>query len=360
MKNNKSLEYLLEKFDNIYGVSGDEGLVGKAMYEEMEGCYDEFYEDALGNHVFVKQGKNRDKKVMLCAHMDEIGYVVNYIEDNGMLRFLPVGYHDDRMAINQDMVVLTDKGLVYGITGSKPAHILTHEEQEKTIKIEDLFVDLGTTSREETEKLGVRIGDYICFNRKGYFLNNTKIYSGKSVDDRAACAVLVDVMHQLKDMDIEPTVYAVGTVQEEVGMRGAGPAAHKIQPELVLAVDVTLSGGIPGIELKQVSVEMGKGVAIKYFDWDPIYGMVGNNVQKKLTRRLVEVAEKNDIPYQRDVMLGGGTDGWSASLSGDGALSGIISIPSQYIHTAVGTVHLEDMKNISKLIVEYIKDYLSL
>lgn len=358
--NQNSLARLLERLDNIYGVSGDETLVGKVLQEEMQGLYDEFYEDALGNHVFVRTGKNRGKKVMLCAHMDEIGFVVNYIEDNGMLRFVPVGFHDDRMAINQDMVIFTQNGTVRGITGCKPAHILTHEEQEKTIKIADLFVDIGTTSRKETEALGVCIGNYVCFNRKGYFLNNSKIYSGKSVDNRSGCAVLVEVMRRIKNMDIKPTVYAVGTVQEEVGMRGAGPAAHKIKPDLVLALDVTLAGGIPGIELRQCSIEMGKGPAIKFYDWDPIYGMVGNNVPKKLTDRLVAVAENSGTPYQRDVLMGGGTDGWSAALSGDGILSGVISIPSQYIHTAVGTVHLDDIENTVNLVIEYLKEYVSL
>ena len=357
MRSIDSLKALLVEFDNIHGVSGDEELISEAISAKMHGvCNDEFV-DALGNRFFVKNGSKGNSRIMICSHMDEIGYIVNYIEDSGHLRLAPVGFHDDRMAINQDMLIMTENGPVKGITGAKPAHILTHEEQEKTIPISEVFIDVGMTSRMETESLSIKIGDYVSFDRIGRFLNNGKVYSGKSVDNRSACAVMVEVMHRMQAIEHEADIIAVATVQEEMGMRGGGPAAHRINPDVVVALDVTIAGGTPGIELRQCPVEMGKGPAIKLYDWDPVYGMVGNNVPKKLVKRFITAAENAGVPYQRDVLMGGGTDGWSASLAGNGYLSGVISIPSQYIHTAVGTVNIDDMENMVRLIIQFVSDF---
>ena len=356
MSEQKSLADLLVKLDNIVGVAGDEGLVAEAIREEMAGCYDSHYEDALGNNVFVKKGARDDFKVMLCAHMDELGFLVNYIEDSGLVRFVPVGFHDDRLVIDQDLTIHTSKGPVYGVTGGKPAHILTPEEQQKTVPIAQLFIDVGTSSRQETEELGVRVGDFITFNRTGFFLNGGKVYTGKAVDDRSGCTVMVEVMRRLKGERVAPTVYAVASVQEELGIRGAGPAAFGIKPDVALALDVTLSGGTPGVELKDVAIQLGKGAAIKFYDWAPKFAMIGNAVPKKLTKRLVEVAEEHKIPYQREVLMDAGTDGWSISISGSGVMTGVISIPSRYIHSAVGTVHLDDLESAVNLIVHYIKE----
>jgi endoglucanase len=357
MKNN-SLTKTLFRLDNVFGVSGDEEDVAKVLREEMEGLYDQHDEDPLGNQYFIKYGKNKEKRVLISAHMDEIGYIVNYIEENGLVRFLPVGYHDDRTAVNQDMVIKTDKnGKVYGVTGSKPAHIMTEEDHDRVMKIEDLYLDLGTESREATMALGVRPGDYMGYSREGYLLNGGKYYTGKSVDDRAGCAVMVEVLKRIKDLDIEPTVCLAGSVQEEVGMRAGGPMVHRFNPELVLALDVTLTGGVPGVEERQCSEVMGGGPGVKFYDWDPILGATGNNVPRKLTRKLIETAEKNGIPFQREIMTGGGTDAWSASMAGQGVLAGGVCIPQRYMHTPIGTINLEDLEQTVQLLVKFLEEY---
>lgn len=357
MEKNSILETLYN-LDNTFGVSGNEEETAEALRKEMEGLYDEYIEDPLGSQIFIKYGKDRERKIVLSAHMDEIGFIINYIEDNGIARFLPVGYHDDRTAVNQDMVVMTDSGKkVYGVTGSKPAHIMTEEDHEKVIKIEDLFVDFGTMSREETNALGVEVGDYMGFARDGYVLNGGKFYTGKSVDDRAGCAVLVEVMKRLQETELEPTICVVGSVQEEVGIRSGGPLVTRLNPELFLAIDVTLTGDTPGVEINKCSEKMGDGPGIKYYDWDPILGATGNNVPRKLTRKLIQTAEKHGIPYQREVMTGGGTDAWSASMAGEGVLAGGVCIPQRYMHTAVGTVNMDDMENTVQLLVNFLKEY---
>ncbi len=358
---NDSLLKSIINLDNAFGVSGDEAEVAEVLKKEMEGLYDEAFEDPLGNQFFVKYGRNREKKVLVSAHMDEIGYIINYIEENGLLRFLPVGYHDDRTAVSQDMVIKTESGRkVYGVTGSKPAHIMTEEDHEKVIKMEDLFVDVGTESREETLALGVQIGDYMGYSRQGSILNEGKYYTGKSVDDRSGCAAMVEIMRRLQGIDIEPTICMAGSVQEEVGLRAGGPMVNRFKPELMIALDVTLTGGTPGIEERQCSQVMGGGPGIKYYDWDPVLGATGNNVPRKLTKRLIAIAEKYNIPYQREVMIGGGTDAWSAAMAGEGVLAGGICIPQRYMHTPVGTVNMDDIEATVDLMVHFLKDYQSL
>ncbi|MDO5689907.1 MAG: M42 family metallopeptidase [Tissierellia bacterium] len=350
----KRLEKSLVHLDNLCGVSGEEELVLEGLKEELEGFYDEFFTDPLGNGVFVQKGGADRPRIALCAHMDEIGFMVRYIEDNGRLTIVPVGYHDNRMVVNQDLCIHTRDGMIQGVTGCKPNHLLSPEESAKVIPMENLSVDVGTTSREETEALGVRTGDYAHYNRQGYFLNGTKVYTGKSVDNRSGCAVLCEVFRQAKEEGIDLNLYAVGTVQEEVGIRGAGVIGHRLEPDLAIAIDVTIAGNVSGVELTEAPVELGKGAAIKYYDWDPGSAM-GNNVPRKLIRALEEVAENQGIPYQREVLMGGGTDGWTMSLSGSGVRTCVISIPEAYMHTAVGTVHLEDMENCVQLILEYLK-----
>ncbi|WP_026694226.1 M42 family metallopeptidase [Peribacillus kribbensis] len=352
----KNLAQVLTELDRIPGVSGAEEQVASYTKEALAGYYDEFHSDRLGNQFFIKKGKDPDFKIMLSAHMDEIGFVVQYIDDDGFIHFAPAGGHDPRMVINQVLSIHTEKGEVKGITGGKPAHIVSAEEASKSIPISQLFIDTGTTSREETEELGVQIGDYVTFDREGHFLNNTKVFTGKAVDDRSGVAVLIEVMKQLSEKEIDATVYGVASVQEEVGIRGAGPAAFYVKPEIALAIDVTLAGGTPGIEKKQIPVELGKGPAIKFFDWAPNSGMIGNSVPRWLTQQLVQTARKNAIPFQREVLLHGATDGWAMSLAGEGAAAGCISLPSRYIHSATGCVHLDDLENAAALIVKFIEE----
>lgn len=352
-----SLKNLLVQLDAIPGVSGDEERVAAFIKEQLTPFSDEHYSDSLGNQFFVRRGSNPDLKLMLAAHMDEIGFIVHHIDDQGYVYLVPVGMHDSRMVINQVLTIYTDKGPVKGITGGKPAHIVTPEEAQKAIPLGQLHLDLGTSGKEETVALGVKVGDYVAFEREGMFLNGGKVFTGKAVDDRSGCAVLIEVMKRLADKEIVPTVYGVATVQEEVGIRGAGPAAFGIQPDVALAIDVTLAGGTPGIEAKQIPIQFGKGAAIKFYDWAPQSAFIGNAVPKRLTRKLVEVAERHQIPYQREVLLNGATDGWAISLSGKGVLTGCISIPSRYIHSATGCVHLDDVENAVQLIVAFVESF---
>ena len=317
----------LTKLDHCIGVSGDEKNVAELIKEEMEGLYDVYTEDALGSQYYIKYGRNRERKLLYAAHMDEVGFIVSYIEEDGFIRFLPVGYHDDGMAINQELVIKTaEGGFVYGVTGAKPRHLLSEEARGKAQKIEDLFLDIGTGSREEALRLGVNAGDYIAFAKKGHVLNNGSYYMGKSVDNRVGCAALIETMRRFKGAEPESTIAAVFSVQEEVGLRSGGPMMNNMDPDVMLAIDVTMTGDIPGMEKRQSPQEMGKGPSINFYDWDPELGATGNNVPRKLTNAIVKIAESEGIPYQRDVVMGGGTDAWGAAMAGKGYLAGGISI----------------------------------
>jgi putative aminopeptidase FrvX len=348
------LHELLARLDAVPGVSGDERLVADLVVEEMDGAYDEHRSDALGNHYFVRNGAEGAPTVMLCAHMDELGFIIQHVEDAGFVRIAPIGFHDDRMVIDQHVTIHGPNGPVLGVTGAKPSHILEEDERKQVIPMSQLFVDVGTTSREQTEALGVRVGDVVTFAREGGLLNGTRVFTGKAVDDRAGCAVAVEVMRRLADRDVKATVCGTFAVQEELGIRGAGPAGFQVQPDVALAIDVTLCGDTPGIEFGRVPIKLGAGPAIKYFDWAPA-ALIGNAVPRRLTDRLEQAAAKAGIEFQREVLLGGATDAWAISLSGGGVLTGCVSLPSRYIHSAVGVVNLDDLEGAVELILAFLE-----
>jgi putative aminopeptidase FrvX len=253
----EGLTYLLAELDKIPGVSGAEDEVAEYVRGAMEGCYDAFHRDALGNHFFTKEGRNRELGLMLAAHMGEVGFAIHHVDEEGFAYVTPVGLHDDRTLANQVLTVNTEGGPVRALTGGKPAHIVSEEEVHKATPISEVYLDLGTTSREETERLGVRVGDYVTFERTGAVLNGGRLFTGKAVDDRSGLAVMIEVMRRLKEREIEASGHAVATVQEEVGIRGAGPAAFRVKPDVALAIDVTLAGGTPVIEERQLPVKLG-------------------------------------------------------------------------------------------------------
>jgi len=344
---------LMLKLDAARGISGYEEAVAELMHAELAPLSDEQTSDPLGNHYFTKRGAKGAPVLMLCAHMDEIGFLVQHIEDEGFVRLAGVGYHDDRMLTDQVLEVQGENGPVLGVVGTKPAHVVGEEERRKAIPLHEMFVDLGTASREETEALGVRVGDPITFVRTGTLLNGTRVFTGKAVDDRAGCAVMIEVMRRLSSRSATASVVGVAAVQEELGIRGAGPAGFRVQPDVALAIDVTLCGDVPGVDFGRAPIRLGGGPAVKYFDWAP-EALIGNAVPRRLTDRLEQAAEGAGVTYQREVLMGGATDAWAISLSGRGVLSGCVSLPSRYIHSAVGCVHLDDLEGAVELILAFI------
>jgi len=334
-----ALAEVLEKLSNACGVAGKEDEVRNLMIELLKPYVDEVAVDKLENVIGIRKGKEDAPKVMLAAHMDEIGLMVKTISKEGFLRFTKIGGIDDRILLAQKVKVYTEKDSLDGIIGSKPPHIQKEEERKKIVTYDELFIDIGAENTEEAKKMGVRIGDYIGFDVKFARIKNDTVM-GKAFDDRVGCAVMIETMKQLEHT--ECTVYAVGTVQEEVGLRGATTAAFGIYPDVGIALDVTVAGDVPGVKESEAPTKLKKGPSLTVAD----YGLI---THPKVLRLLVSVAEENNIPYQLETGIAGSTDAARISMTREGVPSGVISVPVRYIHSPAGILSLKDAEYAAKL-----------
>jgi putative aminopeptidase FrvX len=340
-----SLNENLEKLSNACGVTGREEEVRNLLIKLMKPYVDEIVVDKLENVIAVKKGKKSKPKVMLAAHMDEVGLMVKTINKEGFLQFAKMGGIDDRILLAQKVTVHTQKGPLQGIIGSKPPHIQKEEERKKVVTYDQLFIDIGAKDLKDANKMGVKVGDPISFDVK-YAKIGKDVVTGKALDDRAGCAIMIEALKRLKNTDC--TIYAVGTVQEEVGLRGAGTAAFGVDPDIGIALDTTVAGDVPGVKEFDTSLKMGKGPVLTVAD----SGLI---THPKVLRLLRDAAEENKIEYQLETGLPGTTDAARISLTRQGVPSGTVSIATRYIHSPAGMLSLKDAKNSVKLIVAAIQ-----
>ena len=338
---------ILEKLSNAYGVAGREDEIRNMLKEMLRPYVDELWEDKLGNVIGVKRARRENApSIMLAAHMDEIGLYVRSITEKGFLYFTKIGGIDDRILLAQKVVVQTSKGIIPGVIGAKPVHIMKEEERKKVIEADKLFVDIGATSKKEAEEMGVRVGDPICFDIKfAKAAGNTVI--GKAFDDRVGCAAMIEIMKRLGEVDC--TVYAVGTIQEEVGLRGAATAAFKIYPDIGIALDVTVAGDVPGVSETEAPIKMGAGPSFTVAD----RGLI---THPKVLRLLVETAEKIGVQYQLEAGLPGSTDAARIALTREGVPAGVVSIPTRYIHSPASLLNLKDVEAAIRVVVAAIEN----
>jgi putative aminopeptidase FrvX len=340
-----SLKENLEKLSNACGVTGREEEVRNLMLKLMKPYVDEIVVDKLENVIAIKKGKKSSPKVMLAAHMDEVGLMVKIINKEGFLQFAKMGGLDDRILLAQKVIVHTRKGPLHGIIGSKPPHIQKEEERKKIVAYDKLFIDIGAESRENANAMGVKIGDPVAFDVK-YAKIGKNVVIGKAFDDRVGCAIMIEILKQLGKTAC--TICAVGTVQEEVGLRGAGTSAFGIDPDVGIALDVTVAGDVPGVREFDTSVKMGKGPTLTVAD----SGLI---THPKVLRLLLDVAEENKIAYQLETGLLGSTDAARISLTRQGVPSGTVSVATRYIHSPVSMLNLKDAENAAKLTVAAIQ-----
>ncbi|MEM1675431.1 MAG: M42 family metallopeptidase [Desulfurococcaceae archaeon] len=334
---------LLKKLCEAIGPSGYEDDVRSIVIEEFKKTADELRLDALGNVIAIKKGSG-EARLMLAAHMDEIGFFVSHIDDNGFIRFVPIGGIVERASIFQRVLIKTRDGrLIRGVIGMKPPHVAKKEELEKIPEFKDLYIDIGVSSKDEAEKMGVRIGDIIVYERDLVRYGNDNI-TGKALDDRSGLAVLIKAFELIEKPSVD--VYAVATVQEEVGLKGARTAAYSITPDAAIALDVTIASDVPDTPKYMWFTQLGKGPAIKIVDGRAASGLIAS---RKLNDKLIEIAEAEKIPYQIEVAAGGTTDASIINLNKEGVPATTISIPSRYIHSPVEVVNLNDMINAIKL-----------
>ena len=334
-----SLSENLEKLSNMCGVTGREEDVRKLMVKLMKPYVDEIAVDKLENVIAVKKGKSGSPKVMLAAHMDEVGLMVKTITKEGFVQFAKMGGIDDRILLAQKVVVHTQKGPLQGIIGAKPPHIQKEDERKKIVTYDRLFIDIGAENLKDANKMGVKVGDPVSFDVQ-YAKLSKDIVTGKAFGDRVGCAIMIETLKQLGSTDC--TVCAVGTVQEEVGLRGAATATFGIDPDIGIALDVTVAGDVPGVRDFDTSVKMGKGPVLTVAD-------AGLITHPKVLRMLMDAAEESKIPYQLETGLPGATDAARISLSRQGVPSGTVSVATRYIHSPAGMLSLKDAENSAKL-----------
>ncbi|GAA0374755.1 M42 family metallopeptidase [Bacillus horti] len=330
------------------GVPGNEHAVKKVMEKWIEPHATELQQDHLGSLIAKKTGQADGPKIMVAGHLDEIGFMITQITESGFLKFQTLGGWWEQVMLAQRVLVLTRKGEVEGVIGSKPPHILPPEARKKSVNVKEMFIDIGAASREEAEEFGVRPGDTVVPICPFTVMKNPKLLMAKAWDNRIGCAIAIDVMKRLKEEDHPNTFYGVGTVQEEVGLRGAQTAGHFVQPDISFAVDVGIAGDTPGIKPEEANSKIGKGPQIILYDASMI-------AHKNLTDFVVKVAEENQIPYQFDFINGGGTDAGRIQLTGNGVPSLAITIATRYIHSHAGILHRDDYDNAVNLLVAVIK-----
>ena len=321
---------LLSKICEVAGAPGFEHRVRKLVLEELEGITDELTVDNMGNVYAFKKGESSEKRVMVAAHMDEIGFIVKHIDANGFLKFHTLGGFDPK-TLTAQRVIVHGKEDVIGVMASKPIHIMSPEEKNKVPQINDYYIDLGL-SKEEVEKI-VSVGDPITRERKLIEMGNC--VNCKSIDNRVAVYILIETMKQLGDCPYD--VYGVFTVQEEVGIRGANVAAHNINPTFGFGLDTTIAYDLPGAQPGEEITKLGEGTAIKIMDASTICDARMVQFQK-------QTANKHGIKWQVEILPMGGTDTAGIQRMGKtGAIAGAISIPTRHLHQVIEMAHKQDI-----------------
>ena len=331
---------LLARLSDATGVSGYEMGVRSVVYEAFSKYADDIRLDKMGSVIALKRGSGPEprRSIMLAAHLDEIGLIVSQVKE-GFIQFETVGGFDPRVLIGQ-LVLVQGRRTLPGVIASRPPHVLSADDQDKVIPINELFIDVGLRP-EEMQDL-VQVGDLIVLDQ--HFVRLKGDYaSGKAFDDRAGVASLVVCLEQLSNLRHEWDVYAVATVQEEVGLKGAMTSSYGLAPDLSIAVDVGF-GQQFGVSESE-TIPMGKGPAIA----------IGPNVHPGMAAKLIETAKQNEIPYVTEPIPGrSGTDAWAIQVAREGIPTCLLSIPIRYMHTVVETVNLKDVSRTGRLMAAFI------
>jgi putative aminopeptidase FrvX len=325
---------LLKTICEIPGTSGFEQKIRKFVIEQVKPLVDEVRVDNMGNVIALKKASSNKegKKVMVAAHMDEIGFIITHIDDKGFLWFHTLGGFDPKTLTAQRVIVHGKKDLI-GVMGSKPIHVMSAEEKNKPAKTEDFFIDMGM-SKEEVDKY-ISIGDPVTRDRS--LIEMGDCVNCKSIDNRVSVFILIEALKLLKNFPYD--LYAVFSVQEEVGLRGANVAAHQINPDFGFALDTTIAYDVPNARAHEKVTELGKGAAIKIMDSSAI-------ADYRMVAYLKQIAIEKKIKWQPEILTAGGTDTASIQRMGkNGSIAGAISIPTRHIHQVIEMAHKEDISN---------------
>jgi endoglucanase len=336
---------LLRKLSNAFGPSGNEEDVAEIMRKDIKGFADEERVDKLGNVLFYHNGKKGYPRIMLSAHMDEVGFLITFIEEDGFLRFDTIGGITNNIMPGQRILLRGDNGYLKGMIGTKPPHIMTVEEQNKIVPKEDLFIDIGAESLNQAREKGADVGMMGVFDVEFEDLGDG-YFRGKALDDRAGCTVLAEVFKSLKGSPYN--VVAVGSVQEELGIRGSRTAAWQVDPDYGLALEGTFVGDVPGTRPDRVSSKIKGGPVITIMDRTTF-------THPLVLKTLIKAGRDRSIPFQFKKVPVGGTDAGAIHLTKAGVPSGTVAVPCRYIHGPASIAHEDDLKNTVRLVTEFVK-----
>ena len=338
-----SLADKIKKLTNAYGVSGDEFRISKIAAELMAPYCDRVEIDDFGNVLGYRDcGIPGAKTVMLDAHIDQIGFLITEVTEEGFLRFTTVGGVDQRMLLGSELTVLTKKGPILGIVAAIPPHLQKDGDDKKSVPIPEMVVDIGMTG-EQARKV-VRVGDYMAFANDAMELQGDAL-CGKAFDDRACLVCLLHTMDLLQGKPLAVNVVVSASTKEETGFQGGISAGFKVQPDYAIAVDVThaRTGDAP-----QVIVKLGDGPNVD----------MGSNSNPKFAKRVIEVARAKQIPHiVTSCPAGSGTNAWPIQMQGQGVTTLVVSLPLKYMHSPVEMLRMSDVKNVGKLLAAFIETF---
>ncbi len=304
--------------------------------------------DKLGSLICRQKGSSETPRIMLTAHMDEIGFMVKGITPGGFLKFLPLGGWFAQVLPAKRVKVKTTKGNILGVIGSKPPHLMEPAEAKKPLSLDNLFIDIGAGSKKEAESFGVKPGDPVVPVAEFMALRNPDCLIGKAFDNRAGCAVMVKVLNNLKSEKHPNTIYGVATAQEEVGLRGAKTGTFAVNPDAAIVLECRIANDFPGVEAQDIYSRMGKGPQITFHD----PGLIPN---RKLRDLFTKTARKKSIPYQVYAVNTGGTDAGEVHKSRSGVPTIVIGVPTRYFHSHAGMIRKQDFEQVVELVTEVLK-----
>lgn len=335
---------MLRDFSEAKGICGHEKGASRVMRRYVESVADEITYDALGSMAVLKKGTGNGPRIAMFGHLDEVGFLVKEIQEDGFIRVSKVGGMWPHLLLSQEITITTREGKdLVGFISSPPPHGMTPAEREKVMDVDDLYIDIGVNDREEALALGIRKGDPITPRTEFRVLNNPNYLMGKAWDDRIGAAIATDVLRKLKGTQHLADVYAVGTVQEEIGLRGAQTAGYMVSPDVAIALDVCLASDVPN---SRYGVPLGSGVTLSMMDGS----VVGN---RELIYMLEDICKEMNIDYTFDIFLRGGTDAGSIHKVKAGIPSMTISIPARAIHSHRAVVHRKDFADTVRVLTEF-------
>lgn len=333
-------EQFLKALTEAHGVPGYETEVRQVLRDYMEPL-GEVTQDKLGSLICHQSGDG--PKVMLAGHMDEIGFIITHITDDGFIKFLQLGGWWDQVLLGQRVIIKTHRGDVLGVIGAKPPHLLPSDERNKLVEKKDMYVDIGATKREEVVAAGVRLGDPMVPDSSFVILANPQTYLSKAFDNRIGCALVIDALRHFQNRDNRPNLYGVQTVMEEIGVRGATTSVRAIDPDVAIILESDIAGDVPGIKPHESSVKLGGGPTVMLYDARMIPNL-------KLRDLVIDTAEELGIPLQFSAMPGGATDGAAIHMHGTGVPTVVIGVPARHIHSHGSIIHRHDYDHAVQLL----------